>query len=462
MSFPPFSPPCTGILVEISNIILDSSFNALTATTVNTFKSIICCSATSQYQRGELTKSEYFQRLQTEFQLTSSVDEAFAQVESTYAINTSLLSFLKELKNSLGGLRVYAVANIGKEDFDSLLALPMEWNVFDHIFTSSEMGMRKPELRFFHHIFNCIGQTLEELIFVDWDVDNVVTALSLGMKGIKFDGVRETRRTLKAMLFDPIQRSKDFLYRRRKTFDSVSTNGVTIHENFAQLMILEATGDAGLVEIDTHEVTWNYFIGPPILTQADFPNDLDTTALALTILKQPDQVIHEAINRMLEFVNEDGLPLTYFSSFKNRIDPVVCVNVLGLFFQHGRGHELPSTLEWLRKVLVRRAYIYGTAFYPSPEEFLFFFARFLRLIRFSHPSLHDELAVLLVPRLKERFGISDRADLEALLAMQCEDGGWEMGVLYQYASKKLKIGNRGVSTALAMRAIKGVSKSLVV
>ena len=125
-------------------------------------------------------------------------------------------------------------------------------------------------------------------------------------------------------------------------------------------------------------------------------------------------------------------------------------------------------------MVVRRAYIYGTAFYPTPEEFLYFFGRFVGFIQQSHPALHEELAELLIPRLKERialpgdpialamrlivcnqFGIVDRADLEALLAMQCEDGGWEMGILYQYASKKLKIGNRGVSTAMALQAIKG-------
>lgn len=88
--------------------------------------------------------------------------------------------------------------------------------------------------------------------------------------------------------------------------------------------------------------------------------------------------------------------------------------------------------------------------------------------------MHDELAKLLIPRLKERIGlpgdpialamgliacnqlgITDQVSFKALLAAQCEDGGWEMGILCQYGSKKLKIGNRGVSTALALQAIEG-------
>lgn len=56
-----------------------------------------------------------------------------------------------------------------------------------------------------------------------------------------------------------------------------------------------------------------------------------------------------------------------------------------------------------------------------------------------------------------QLGITDQVSFKALLATQFEDGGWDMGILYQYGSKKLKskIGNRGVSTALALQAIEG-------
>ncbi len=44
-------------------------------------------------------------------------------------------------------------------------------------------------------------------------------------------------------------------------------------------------------------------------------------------------------------------------------------------------------------------------------------------------------------------------DRRALLDAQGEDGGWEAGWLYKYGSTGVKIGNRGVTTALAVRAI---------
>lgn len=53
----------------------------------------------------------------------------------------------------------------------------------------------------------------------------------------------------------------------------------------------------------------------------------------------------------------------------------------------------------------------------------------------------------------EKFDIRDLQGLKKLMALQEIDGGWEAGQLFAYASKNLFIGNRGVSSALAVDAI---------
>ena len=163
---------------------------------------------------------------------------------------------------------------------------------------------------------------------------------------------------------------------------------------------------------------------------------------------------------------------TFFTNFKNRVDPVVCCNVLSLFYQYGRGEEVSDTFGWVQLVLRRRAYIHGTAFYPSPEAFLFFFSRLLRRLESLPTPTYNELEQLLRERVAERIGVPvdaislamrllvchqvgmrDTLGLEMLLSMQQPDGGWPLGTIYHYASKKQAIGNRGVSTALAVQAI---------
>lgn len=166
------------------------------------------------------------------------------------------------------------------------------------------------------------------------------------------------------------------------------------------------------------------------------------------------------------------LPQTFFSEFKNRVDPVVCCNALSLFYQYGRGSELSPTLDFVRAVLNRRAYLYGTSYYPVPETFLFFVARFLPRIEEYEPEIHDDMKKTLTERMEERrgvqvdpaslamrlttyhqLGLCDVDGLRQLVSMQEADGGWDMGVLYRYASKNLDIGNRGLTTALATYAI---------
>jgi hypothetical protein len=147
---------------------------------------------------------------------------------------------------------------------------------------------------------------------------------------------------------------------------------------------------------------------------------------------------------------------------------VVCVNVLALFYVNGRGHELRSTLDWVESVLVNRAYISGTYYYVSADQFLFFMSRFLR----AAPEVRRRLAPIFKERVLERFGVEadslslaarilaaaaieivDQRDLETLLSRQCEDGSWDNGWLYKYGESGILIRNDGVTTAFAIRAI---------
>jgi hypothetical protein len=121
-------------------------------------------------------------------------------------------------------------------------------------------------------------------------------------------------------------------------------------------------------------------------------------------------------------------------------------------------------------VLEHRAYLDGTRYYETAECFLFFSARLLHKVR--DEALHARLAQLLRERVLERAGCTGDAlalamrvivgaavglrlerDLAALLPLQCEDGGWGPSWIYKYGSSGIKIGNRGLTTALALNAI---------
>lgn len=120
---------------------------------------------------------------------------------------------------------------------------------------------------------------------------------------------------------------------------------------------------------------------------------------------------------------------------------------------------------------MHRTYIHGTRYYPSLDCCLGFFGRLLQSSR-KNTHLQATIGPLLKLRLEERVGESGSAldlamrilacnslavecsvDRHTLLRLQCQDGGWESGWMYRYGSTGVKIGNRGVTTALAVKAI---------
>lgn len=130
------------------------------------------------------------------------------------------------------------------------------------------------------------------------------------------------------------------------------------------------------------------------------------------------------------------------------------------------------------EVLLHRAYLEGTRYYSTPESFLFFLSRFIGSTT-THPELGQYFTPLLRERIQERIGaegdalalamrilvcravgLRDEIDLRALLPLQCDDGGWEASWIYKYGSSGISIGNRGLTTAFAINAIRAMEEPL--
>jgi len=48
-------------------------------------------------------------------------------------------------------------------------------------------------------------------------------------------------------------------------------------------------------------------LGTPVLTQANFPNDVDTSSLGITIFGQPKDVANLVMDKMLQNLSPDGV-----------------------------------------------------------------------------------------------------------------------------------------------------------
>jgi hypothetical protein len=181
-------------------------------------------------------------------------------------------------------------------------------------------------------------------------------------------------------------------------------------------------------------------------------------------------------------VNADGILQVYEDPQRPRIDAIVCITVMALFYKYNRGREVQKTWNWIYRILLHRAYLGETLYYSTPEFFLFALARlkcvaeeagqplsntFISLFRKRCKELinapGDALALAMRLLACQRAGVRAsllEKDLHNLKMAQCEDGGWPWCAMYGMPSAKLDIGNRGVSTAIAIKAIKAVEDSL--
>ncbi|KAF3769353.1 HAD-like protein [Cryphonectria parasitica EP155] len=361
-----------GIIFDLGDVLFTWSANTKTTIPARKLKEIRSRPVWFSYECGQITRDACYELSAQEFSIPASeIAEAFLQARKSLQRNDAIISFLRDLRKD-PTIQVYAMSNVGKEDFDEL-ATEMEWALFGQVFTSAAAGMRKPDLGFYSHVLDCIGLAGNQPIFIDDKTENVHAAQALGMRGLTFEG--STIRTLQHMFDGSISRGWKYLFQNAKRCHSITNSGVAFADNFARLLILGS------------KTTWNFFADEPaLIPEGIFPDDLDTTSLALTALQPSSpKTVSLVLDTMAGYVNDDG---TFQSRVRER------------FGMGGNALDLA-----------------------------------MRIITCT------------------QMGITCEDDRCALLDMQCEDGGWEVGWLHRYGSTGVKIGNRSVTTAMSIAAL---------
>ncbi|KAH9171964.1 HAD-like domain-containing protein [Lactarius sanguifluus] len=461
MSLP---PRCSVLIFDLGDVILTWSPVTTTSISPKVLKAILSSTIWQQYERGRISEDECYRLSGERFCLDpEEVRRTIVDARTSLRSNDGFIRFICDLQaEAQGTLRIFAMSNISAPDYVNARAIPTEWGIFERVFTSAAAGMRKPDLCFFEFVLDEIKAEPSSVVFVDDNRENVLAARSLGMNGIVFDDVQRVRQSLRFFTGDPVSRGLSFLEARAGRLESVTNSGQIVVENFAQLLIWEATNKRELVNFVHHPRIWNFFREGPIFTTDEYPYDLDTTSVGLMLTRPDDHVFDSVMDEMLQYTNEDGIATTYFDTERPRTDPIVALNILRLFYSRGRGHQLSRTLEWVLGVL-------GTPRLSRGYTLL----RDCRLLRSSTDTrLHAQLAPLLRERILERAGAAGDAlalsmrvlagivvgvrlerELAELLPLQCEDGGWDASWMYKYSWTGMKIGNRGLTTAFALNAI---------
>lgn len=226
-------------------------------------KNILRSATWFEFEKGNLTEQEAYDTVARELKVESDdVRQAFQVARDSLQSNKHLVSLIQELKDQYG-LRIFAMSNISAPDFAVLkkMATPEEWGLFERVFTSHEARERKPNLGFYKYVLRETGLDPLQTLFIDDKIENILPARSLGIKGIVFDSFDNLSRQIRNYVGDPVGRAEAWMRANAKQMLSVTNTGVTVHENFAPLLIYEATGDRSLVEYVEHPRLFNFFIG---------------------------------------------------------------------------------------------------------------------------------------------------------------------------------------------------------
>ncbi|RBR24506.1 uncharacterized protein FIESC28_02702 [Fusarium coffeatum] len=469
----------TTLVLDLGGVLVNYSTKNTVKVSASLIKSALDSPDWYDYEKGLTSEDDCYTKICKEFGIDLETwIEALEQMREGAEINRLFISSIRALKQTYPRIKVFVLSNIPAPELDALRSEIESWGILDGFIASSDIQERKPDMAIYSKCLERIGVSASSCIFVDDKIDRVVAAQSLGFKGIPLDNTDEFIRRLHNLFGDPVMRAKGFLQRNAKNLFCTLSMGQVQPDNYSQLIIHQNTGDRNLVVLESEGPTWNYFHSesPTLsMSNAAYPNDSDTTSLAMAVLEDmPMSLKLQARDEILSHLSPDGLPFCWLSKTRPRFCHVICANVFRFFVINDWFTKLPGVYEFLCRMLETRAYLHGSRYYKNPDWFLYNLADLcdrrpqdLQLQRMRH---------LLVECVRERMGCNDETlgaalralsaqslgfqserDLEILLDQQQLDGGWELAWLWGYGTKDVKIGSRGVVTAMAMNAIQRAS-----
>ena len=236
-------PRCSVLIFDLGDVLF--AWSPVTATSISSkmLKAILSSTIWQQYERGTISEDECYRLSGERFSLDpEEVRRALLDARASLRFDNAFIRFICQLQaESQGALRIFAMSNISAPDYADTRAKSTEWGIFERVFTSAAAGMRKPDLCFFKYVLGEIKAEPCSVVLVDDKPENVLAARSLGMNGIIFDDVQRVRQSLRFFTGDPVNRGLSFLEARAGRLESETNTGQIVAENFAQLLIWEAT-----------------------------------------------------------------------------------------------------------------------------------------------------------------------------------------------------------------------------
>ncbi len=148
-----------------------------------------------RHERGEIAAATYFDGLRRTLQLDASDADIGAGWNAIFRAEIS--DTLDAIEAARRQRPCYAFSNTNAEHQRAWsAAYPRIATVFDRVFVSSEIGLRKPEPAAFAHVAEKIGVAPPHILFFDDLAENVEGAIGAGLQAVQVRSPDDVRAAL--------------------------------------------------------------------------------------------------------------------------------------------------------------------------------------------------------------------------------------------------------------------------
>ncbi len=178
------------ILFDLGNVLVHHVLDGKSSYTVGKkvydgkiIESIYSCAEYDSFCCGKISEKEFVEK----FLKDNIIDLTYGEFVQLYKNDIRVIDGMIELVREVS--QKYKLAIVTNEGIEwaryKLEKLGMS-GLFDHIIISGELGVRKPDVKFYKKTLELLKASPEECLFIDDQEKNCVAAESIGIKSVLF------------------------------------------------------------------------------------------------------------------------------------------------------------------------------------------------------------------------------------------------------------------------------------
>jgi len=151
---------------------------------------------TGLFEEGKILPQEFFLKVKEMLNLKMDYEEFVPIWNEIFFVtekNCAVYELARRLKERY---KVALLSNINTLHFEYLKKEFPLFDVFDHVITSCELGLRKPEALIYRKTLDILGVLPENTFYTDDRADLIESAKCLGIKGFVFKDLQQLKSDL--------------------------------------------------------------------------------------------------------------------------------------------------------------------------------------------------------------------------------------------------------------------------